>query len=146
MKIETTVIIDKPLDTVAKYFADPAYLKEYQEGFVSKELVSGIEGKNGAVSKMRYEHNNQKMELVETITANNLPHTFEAHYHHEHMDNTMKCTFAPLDDGRTEYRSVIEYTRINWVMPRLMSILVPSLYKKPVKRWLENFKRFVESQ
>ncbi|WP_420582126.1 SRPBCC family protein [Reichenbachiella sp.] len=146
MKIETTLIIDKPLDIVAKYFADPTYLKEYQEGFVSKELVSGTAGENGAVSNMLYEHNGQKMELIETITANNLPDTFEAHYHHEHMDNTMKCTFTPLDDGRTEYRSFIEYTRINWVMPRLMAILVPSLYKKPVKRWLENFKRFVESR
>lgn len=146
MKIETTVVIDKPLDVVVKYFANPAYLKEYQEGFVRKELVSGVAGENGAISNLFYEHNGQKMELVETITDNKLPHTFEAHYHHEHMDNTMKCTFTPLDDGHTEYRSYIEYTRINWIMPRLMAILFPSVYKKPVKRWLENFKKFVENQ
>ncbi|WP_456460735.1 SRPBCC family protein [Reichenbachiella sp.] len=146
MKIETTVVIDQPLDTVVKYFADPAYLKEYQEGFVSKELVSGVAGENGAISNMLYEHNGQKMELVETITTNDLPNAFEAHYHHEHMDNTMKCLFTPLNENQTQYTSFIHYTRINWVMPRLMAILVPSLYKKPVKRWLENFKKFVEGQ
>ncbi|MDW3211795.1 MAG: SRPBCC family protein [Reichenbachiella sp.] len=109
-------------------------------------MVSGVTGENGAISNMLYEHNGQKMELIETITANNLPDIFEAHYHHEHMDNTMKCTFTPLGDNQTQYTSFIEYTRINWVMPRLMAILLPGVYKKPVKRWLENFKKFVEGQ
>ncbi|MEP2023642.1 hypothetical protein, partial [Reichenbachiella sp.] len=108
--------------------------------------ISGVAGENGAVSKMLYEHGNQKMELTETITANNLPGSFEAHYHHTHMDNTMKCTFTSISENQTQYTSFIEYTRINWVMPRLMAILVPSIYKKPIKRWLMNFKKFVESR
>lgn len=131
---------------VTSYFANPTYLKEYQEGFVKKELESGNEGEDGAISKMYYQNKNYEMKLTETIISNQLPNSFEAFYHHKHMDNTMKCTFKSLEDGSTQYDTEVEYTRINWVMPKLMSILFPGMYKKPARRWLENFKRFVESQ
>ncbi len=146
MKYTGKVDIDCPLDKVASFFADPQYLKEYQEGFVQKRLVSGEEGKNGAVSKMYYKSDKREMELTETITANNLPHSFEAFYHHKHMDNTMKCSFQTLENGKTRYVTEVEYTRINWVMPRLMAILFPGMYKKHGERWMNNFKTFVEKE
>ena len=131
---------------VAKYFANPQYLSEYQEGFLRKELVSGEAGQPGAVSKMYYQMGKGEMELTETITSNNLPHSFEGHYHHKHMDNTMKCTFTALSADQTRYESDIEYTRINWIMPKLMAILFPGAYRKPAERWMRNFKEFVERQ
>lgn len=146
MKFSGSIDINQTLEKVTELFADPAYLGEYQEGFVKKELVSGEGGKDGAVSKMYYKHGNHEMELTETITSNKLPHTFEAFYHHEHMDNTMKCTFTALDEHTTRYETEVVYTRINWIMPRLMSILFPGMYKKPAQRWLNNFKTFAEKQ
>ncbi len=131
---------------VTKYFADPKYLGEYQEGFVKKELESGVAGEDGAISKMYYKSGKHEMELTETITANRLPESFEAHYHHIQMDNTMKCTFKALSENCTRYETEVEYTRINWIMPRLMAILFPGMYKKPAQRWLNNFKEFVEKQ
>lgn len=86
------------------------------------------------------------MELVETIDANLLPEQFEATYHHKHMDNTMKCTFIELDENRTRYNIEIVYTRIDWVMPRLMAILFPGMFRKPAQRWLDNFKALVEKR
>lgn len=144
MKFKGTIDIQKPMDVVAEYFADPKYLKDYQEGFVKKELISGSLGQDGAVSKMYYKNGKHEMELTETIISNSLPDSFEAHYHHKHMDNTMKCTFTKLNENSTRYESDIEYTRINWVMPRLMAILFPGMYKKPAQRWLNNFKELVE--
>lgn len=146
MKFKGSIDIDKPLEVVTKYFADPAYLGEYQEGFVKKVLESGDAGKDGAVSKMYYKNDKYDMELTETITANKLPSSFEAYYHHKHMDNTMKCNFIALSENKTRYESEVEYTRINWVMPRLMAILFPGMYKKPAQRWMNNFKEFVEKQ
>ncbi|MTI21689.1 SRPBCC family protein [Fulvivirga sp. RKSG066] len=87
-----------------------------------------------------------EMVLTETITKNDLPDTFEADYYHKHMDNTMKCTFTEVNEASTLYEYEIEYTRINWFMPRLMAILFPSVYRKPVKKWMDNFKVFVEQQ
>ncbi|MEQ9403468.1 MAG: SRPBCC family protein [Cyclobacteriaceae bacterium] len=146
MKFSGSIDIDQPLEIVTQFFANPDYLGEYQEGFVKKELISGVQGQEGAVSKMYYQNGKHEIELTETVTSNNLPESFEGHYHHKHMDNTMKCTFTALDENKTRYQAEIEYTRINWVMPRLIAILFPGMYKKPAQRWLNNFKRFVEKQ
>ncbi len=146
MKIKGSIDINRPQSKVAELFADPDYLKEYQDGFQKKELVSGQMGQEGAVSKMYYKYGKRDMELTETITANRLPDSFEATYHHKHMDNTMKCTFVPLDDNRTRYEYEFEYTRINWVMPKLMAVLFPGMYRKQGEKWMRQFKEFVEKQ
>lgn len=146
MKFSGSIDIDKPQQVVASFFADPQYLGEYQEGFLRKELVSGTAGQEGAVSKMYYQMGKKEMELTETITSNQFPEIFEGHYHHKHMDNTMKCRFIALSDNKTRYTSEIEYTRINWLMPRLMAILFPGMFRKPAQRWMNNFKEFVEKQ
>ena len=144
MKIKGFIDINKPKDRVAELFADPDNLKHYQDGFLRKELVSGQAGHDDAVSKMYYQYGKKEMELTETITSNQLPDTFEAFYHHKHMDNTMKCTFEWLGTNSTRYTYEIEYTRINWVMPKLMSILFPSVFRKQVEKWMKQFKEFAE--
>ena len=144
MKFKGSIDINRRLDIVAELFADPKYLKEYQEGFVKKELISGEAGKDGAVSKMYYKYGKRDMELTEIITANRLPHSFEATYHHKHMDNTLKCTFTPLGETLTRYESEVEYTRISWIMPKLIAILFKGMYRKQGEKWMKNFKVFVE--
>ncbi len=146
MRIQGEIDINKSRDIVVALFVDPNNLKEYQDGFQRKELISGSQGMDGAISKMYYKQGKRNMELTETITANRLPNSFDSTYNHKHMDNTMKCTFIALDDTTTRYSYEIEYTRINWVMPRLMAILFPGMYKKQVEKWMKQFKEFVEKQ
>lgn len=138
--------INKSRNIVVELFADPSYLKEYQDGFIKKELISGENGKDGAVSKIYYKYGKRDMELTETITANKLPDYFEASYHHIHMDNTMKCTFVSINDNQTRYEYEFEYTRINWLMPKLIAILFPVMYRKQGEKWMRQFKEFVEKQ
>jgi len=144
MKFKGSIDINQPRDKVTTIFADPNNLKEYQDGFLKKELVSGNAGDDGAISKMYYEFGRRDMELTETITANRLPDSFEASYHHEYMDNTMKCNFVALNDNQTRYEYEYEYTRISWVMPKLIAILFPSVYRKQGEKWIKQFKEFVE--
>ena len=146
MKHKGSIDINKPQSEVAALFADPNNLKEYQDGFQKKELVSGEMGQDGAISKMYYSDGKREMELTETITANRLPDSFEAFYHHKHMDNTMKCRFVPLDDGKTRYEYEFEYTRMSWVLPKLMSILFPGMFRRQGEKWMRQFKEFVEKQ
>ena len=146
MKIKGFKIINQPRELVAKLFTDPNGLKEYQDGFERKELISGQEGQTGAVSKMYYKYGKRDMVLTETITSNNLPDSFEAFYHHKHMDNTMKCTFTAIAENQTRYEYEFEYTRIAWVMPKLMAILFPGMYRKQGEKWMKQFKKFVERQ
>ena len=146
MKFKSSIDINKPKDEVAKFFADPTYLHEYQDGFVKKELVSGVEEQNGAVSTMYYKQGKRELVLTETIVNNDLPDYFEGIYHHKHMDNTMKCTFTALNDVTTRYDSEFEYTRVSWVIPKLMFMLFPSMFKKQGEKWMKQFKKFVEKQ
>ncbi|WP_299211767.1 hypothetical protein [uncultured Aquimarina sp.] len=138
--------INKPRSIVVEMFKNPKYLGEYQEGFVRKELISGTEGQDSAISKMYYKSDKYDIELTETITANRLPDTFEAFYHHKHMDNTMKCSFISLNENKTRYEYEVKYTRINWFMPKIMAILFPGMYRKQGEKWMQNFKVFVEKQ
>ncbi|MGI9530562.1 SRPBCC family protein [Lutimonas sp.] len=146
MKFSGSVEINKPQHIVAQLFADPKYLKEYQDGFQKKELISGEKGQVGAISKMYYKDAKREMELTETITSNILPDSFAATYHHKFMDNTMKCRFVPLAENKTRYEYEFEYTRIDWVLPKLMAILFPSVYRKQGEKWMRQFKEFVEKQ
>ena len=144
MKFSGALNIEKPQAQVAEFFADPKYLGEYQDGFQKKELVSGEAGQEGAVSKLFYKYGKHDMELKETVTKNDLPRSFEAFYEHKHMDNTMKVSFIPIDENNTRYEYEFEYTRMNWVMPKLMAILFPGMYRKQGEKWMWQFKEFVE--
>ena len=146
MKYNGFIDINKPQNKVAELFANPENNKEYQDGFLKKVLISGQAGNDGAISKMYYKYGKREMELTETIIANRLPESFEAFYHHTHMDNTMKCRFVPLDNNRTRYEYEFEYTRVNWLMPKLMILLFPGMFRKQGEKWVKQFKEFAEKQ
>lgn len=146
MKFVSTVIINKPREVVANYFADPTYLGEYQEGFQKKELVSGEAGQVSAVSNMFYASGKRKMMLTETILVNNLPDEFMGQYHHKFTDNTMKSTFTAISENQTQYDAEIHYTAFRGFMVKTMAFIAPKFFKKQVDKWLLNFKVFLEKQ
>ena len=146
MKFTCTVQINKPQQIVADFFTDPTHLKEYQEGFQRKELISGTAGEVGAISKLYYQNGKRKMELVETVLKNDLPHEFLAEYFHSHTENTMRSTFTPLNDNETRYDAEIDYTKFKGTVVKVIVFLFPSFFKKQVQKWLINFKKFLESQ
>ncbi len=145
MKFKGHQDINQPLEMVTALFADPQYLGEYQDGFVKKELTSGDAGQDGAISEMFYHQKGRDLHLTETIVSNKLPHSFEAFYHHKHMDNTMKCTFTALSENQTRYEYEFEYVRMT-LIPKLMGYLFPNMYKKQGEKWMKQFKEFVERQ
>tara|TARA_R110002073_G_scaffold145532_2_gene297667 strand:+ start:39461 stop:39901 length:441 start_codon:yes stop_codon:yes gene_type:complete len=146
MKFTCTVTINKPQQIVADFFADPTYLKEYQEGFQRKELISGNSGEVDTVSKLYYQNGKRKMELIETVLKNDLPNEFLAEYFHSHTENTMRSTFTSINDNETRYDAEIDYTNFKGFIVKVMAFLFPSFFKKQVQKWLINFKKFVEAQ
>lgn len=146
MKYKGSIMVNQSRARVVEAFMDEAAMKKYQDGFQKKELLSGTKGTDGAKSRMYYQHGKREMILEETIVANRLPETFEAFYHHEQMDNTMKCTFVEVDNGQTRYEYEFEYTRMNWVIPRLIAILFPSVYRKQAEKWMKQFKELLENE
>ena len=146
LKFTCSVEINKPKESVASYFADPQYLGYYQDGFIGKKLISGNEGDEGAISDMFYKYNNQKMVITETIMSNQLPDYFRGLYTHEHMDNFMISRFVVIDKDWTRYEAEIEYIEFRTFYIKILAKLFPSMFKKQVQKWLDNFKHFVEEQ
>ena len=54
LKITGHIDINQNRDVVTSIFTNPKHLKEYQDTFLRKEHLSGIEGQEGAVSNMYY--------------------------------------------------------------------------------------------
>ena len=145
MKFSGFLEIRKPKAEVAAHFADPESYQHYQDGFVSKTLNSGTYGQEGAISTIYFKQGKRDMVLTETVQANNLPDSFDAFYHHKHMDNTMKVRFVEIDANTTRYEYEFEYLRINWLLPKLIAILFPGMYRKQGEKWMKQFKSYVES-
>ncbi len=146
MKFTCTVKIKKPLEEVVALWQNEENNKHWQEGFKSKELLSGEKGTVGAKSKILLTNRNQPMELIETIEVNNLPTEHKVYVEHQHMCNYMSTSFESITDQETLYSSTVEYTQFNGFLPKLMAKLFPSMFKKQVQKWLDLFKAFAEKQ
>ncbi len=141
MKFRSSIEINQNKEKVAEIFVNPDVQHHFQDGFKSKTLLSGEEGKKGAKSKMVY----KKLELIETILENNLPDEFYALYEHKYTTNTMKVTFNSLENGSTQYVSEIEYTQFNGFLMKMLSTLFPGMFKKQVIKWMDQFKVYCEN-
>lgn len=144
-KIEGSIVINKPIAMVSRLFLDSSNLDQYQDGFVKKKIISGIDGEEGCISTLTYVYGSRELLMEETVVTNNLPDYYEAFYHHQHMDNKMICRFKEIDSNKTSYSYEYDYTRINWFLPKLMSILFPGMYRKQGQKWIDQFKTYIES-
>jgi len=138
MKFKCTIDINKPVDKVVDVFLNPDSYQYTQDGFKSKELISGSLGQEGSKSKLVYE----KLELIETILKNDLPNEFLGLYEHKHTTNTMKVWFETLNENSTRYHSEIEYTKFNSLLIKIIARNFPSMFKKQVLKWIVKFKDY----
>ncbi len=79
MRYSCTTTINVPIEQVVKLWDDESNFSAWQDGFESIELLSGEHHKEGAKSKIIL-NDNRRIELIETIISNNLPHEKVALY------------------------------------------------------------------
>ena len=144
MKFSCITEIDAPIEKVAALFDNPDNLKYWQEGYQGTELISGKAGEVGAKSKITLLFRGKHLILIETIQVRDLPHEVKALYEHEHMVNTAANRFYRIDHNRTKHETEVHYTRFIGIMPKLMSLLMPSMFRKQVQLTLDRFKAFAE--
>lgn len=146
MKFKCSIEIDLPREKVVELFDNSDNMKHWQDGFVSFEHLSGEAGKVGAKSRILYNNNGREMELIETITVNNLPDEFSGIYVHKHMTNSMVNKFEWLAASKTRWTAEIEYTQLNGMMIKMMVFLMPGMFRKQTQKWLNQFKVFAEKR
>lgn len=147
MRYSQQITIQRPASRVAELFDSSENMLKWFPDLKSFEHISGEPGTPGAKSRMVFETKRGDFELIETITANNLPDEFIGVYDTlgKGLSNTMANRFIPLDDSSTRYETDIHYTfsGFRW---KFMSLFFRPVFKRQSFKVMRLFKDFVESQ
>ena len=143
MKYALEIIVNIPLEEFLRKFDNVENMKHWQRGLVSAEHISGTPGEFGAKMKLTYKFGSRKMELIETITKRNLPHEFHGTYTANGVNNIQENYFEETHDGFTKWISKSEFIPLSFMM-KLMTILMPSTFKKQSLTYMKDFKNFAE--
>ena len=143
MKYTTEIIIEKPLQEVAKKMNSAENMKHWQEGLISAEHISGTPGEFGAKMKLKYQLGKREMELIETITKQDFPNEFHATYTTKGVRNIQQNYFETTPEGHTKWISKNEFQPTTFMM-NAMLFLMPRAFKKQTKKYMDNFKNFAE--
>lgn len=143
MKFFCSVDINVPRQKVVGLFDNPENMKHWQDGFVSFERIGGDKGMVGSKSKIVYNQKGREMILIETLNVYNLPHEISGTYEHKMMDNEMQNLFNIITPTKTRWVANINYTRMRGIM-KIIAFIYPSLFKKQVQKWMDQFKDFAE--
>jgi carbon monoxide dehydrogenase subunit G len=144
MKYSSEIVINKPVAEVAEKFANPDNLKHWQPGFEGLEHLEGTAGQAGAKSRLTYNSDGRKMEMIETITVANLPQEFTVEFITPDGGWSSTAThLEPAGDGATKVTTVNEFKPKG--IAKVMMMLVPFMFKKMTNQYMTNFKAFCET-
>jgi len=143
MKYVTEIIINTPREEVIKKLDNVENMKDWQRGLVNYEVIKGDPGSKGAQMKLEYQMGKRNMVLTETITKRNFPTEFHATYDTKGVHNIQYNYFQEIDAHTTRWISESEFRFSSFGM-KIMSWLMPGIFKKQSQKYLNDFKNFAE--
>lgn len=144
MKYSVEITIDLSRTRVIELFDNPDNLKEWQPGLISFENISGDPGKVGTKSKLLYKIGKREIEMIETITVNNLPDEFSGTFKAKGVYNEVRNYFHESGENQTLWVSENLFETKGFM--RLLVFFMPGSFKKQSYKYLEYFKEFAEKQ
>lgn len=142
MKYSVDIEINKPIDKVVELFNNPANMKEWMEGLISFEHLSGTPGKVGAKSKLKFKTGNREMEMTETVTVRNLPHEFSGIYEAKGVYNIVKNKFVSVSNNKTILTNEQEFQFKGFM--KIVAFVMQGAFKKQSLKYMAAFKTFAE--
>jgi|GEM_PF-51673 len=144
MKYTVEIIIDLPREEVIKKMDNPENMKHWQRGLIRYQLLNTKNPRaNGARMELEYKMGKRDMVMIETILKSNFPSEFHASYDAKNVHNIQKNYFEAIDENRTKWRSESEF-QFSGFMMKTMGSLMPGMFKKQSKKYMEDFKNFAE--
>lgn len=144
MKYTTSIRIERPVDKVIELFDNVDNMKKWMDGLQSFEPISGTPGEVGSKAKLVFKMGKREVEMIETVTVRNFPHEFSGTYEAKGVFNVVKNKFEETAEGHTIYNSENEFQFKGFM--RLIAFLMPGAFKKQSVKYLQDFKRFAESE
>ena len=117
-------------------------MQKWQPELITMETINGLPGKDGSKSKLKYKMGDKEVDMIETITKNNLPEEFNATYEAKGAFNTVSNKFIEINQEKTKWISHNEF-KFSGVM-KLFGLFMPGSFKKQSYKNMENFKKFAE--
>ncbi|MFC4721052.1 SRPBCC family protein [Geojedonia litorea] len=143
MNYTLEIIVKVPMKDFILKFDNPDNMKHWQRGLISTEHLSGNPGEYGAKMKLIYQMGKREMELIETVTHRKLPHEFHGTYDAKGIQSIQENFFEETPEGHTKWISKSEFIPLSFTM-RLMTVLMPSAFKKQSLLYMKDFKNFAE--
>jgi hypothetical protein len=145
MKYNIELIINLPRDKVIRKMDNVDNMKHWQRGLTSAEHISGTPGEVGAKMQLNYKFGKREMQLIETISKRDFPREFHANYDAKGMHNVQENFFEETPDDKTKWISKCEFIPTNFMM-KMMTTLMPGVFKKQSKKYMDDFKNFAENE
>jgi len=138
------IIINKPIITCFTEIVNLDSMKHWQEGLISFAHISGTPRKIGSTIQLNYQFGKRKMELTESVTHRKDNHSIHFNFDTKMMYNVQQNFFEIIDDDTTKWISHNQFLPRNFTS-RIMLFLMPKAFKKQSKKYLVNFKNYVEN-
>ena len=132
--------IDQPREKVAELFGNPEHLGCWQPGFVRMDPIEGEPEK----TRLLYLNRGREVEMIETVTVDQLPDEFTAIYEAPGMQIEVSNRFEEVDSIRTRWISEND-AQVSGFMMRLVTLVMPGCFRKESLTYMQNFKAFAET-
>ncbi len=140
---EVEIEIKLPRERVIELFLDPNNLAKWQPDLINFEQISGESRQVGSQSKQIHKMGGREIEMIETIKTHNYPNEFSATYEADGIWNLIENHFFKVDNNKTRWVLNAEY-KCSGIVVKLMSIFMPSVFKKQTLTFMNRFREFAE--
>lgn len=142
MEYTLEIVVNVPRERFIELFDDPENMSKWQKGLVSFTPLTGVPGQPGATSKLVYKRGKKTMDMIETITARDLPERFNGTYDVSGVHNVCNNEFFEYGEGKTLWR---QYNRFDLKgAMKLVGLVAGGSFRKETYSMMEDFKRFAE--
>ena len=146
MKYTVKVEIEAPLGDVVSLFDAPDNWPKWRDGFISAESLHGDLGSEGSKARLVNRVGGRDTVMIETVERKKLPVemtcTYEAPGFWLGAWNRVTNRFRSLGPRKSEWQLESEF-RCRGLL-KVMSTLMPTMFRDATLKEMNNFKAFVE--
>ena len=143
MKYTFEMEIDRPRHKVVELFDNPDNLLKWMPDLIRFEPVSGVPGQAGAKSRLVFRAGAGECEMLETVTARNLPEELSGIYETKMGVSRIANRFVE-SGGKTRWIADTDFQGSGAM--KLLALAMGGAIRAQTEKMMRRFKEFAESQ
>lgn len=142
MKYTLSLDVEVPRETLVQLYVNPQHWPKWQDSLVSYELLSGENRQAGSKTKLVNRFAKKNIEIGETVEVNRLPELYTCTYEAAGTWNRVENRFENISAHKTRWEFHTEFKC--GAMLKVMSLLMPGMFRKASLKEMMAFKKFAE--